>query len=426
MSAHPFLRHYPADPEPAANPVMGYAPRIGDKGDARASLRYLDLTWRELEPEKGRLCWEEIAQRLNLAALREQGIHLVLRFLCDRPGLEEHLDIPDWLYQATMDGTFYRTAYGCGYCPDYTNTVFCTEHARVLQALGEACSRDGMVAFVELGSLGHWGEWHVLQNAGLPPFPDEALRAQYVLPYKSAFPQAKLLMRRPFRDAAEGGMGLYNDMAGEPQATEEWLDWIEHGGWYGMEPNAMQPMPEFWRTAPAGGELTSALSMRELMDTQLEQTVELVKRSHMTFLGPLAPDPDFAAGYRVVLGCLGYRLRVTCATLEPLSAGGCLLTVTLCNEGSTPFYWDWPVCVQLEDWAGREQECQTLPLPLTALQPGTEQTAQMRLRSGSIKFLWMHRMRVTLGIRDPMTGRLAVRFAMQAPQKDGKVLLFGI
>ena len=80
---------------------------------------------------------QTISEKYGFASLREQGIHLVLRFVCDVPGQETHLDIPDWLYAQTKDGSWYDTDYGKGYSPNYANVVFRAAHHRVLYALAE-------------------------------------------------------------------------------------------------------------------------------------------------------------------------------------------------------------------------------------------------------------------------------------------------
>ena len=35
-------------------------------------------------------------------------------------------------------------------------------------------------------------------------------------------------MRRPFASAEKYGLGLYNDMTGQPEATQSWLGWINN------------------------------------------------------------------------------------------------------------------------------------------------------------------------------------------------------
>jgi len=160
-------RTYAADDSAFPNAQIGYAPMIDTAEAGDATLRYLELTWREAEPEEGVYAWEAISEKYDFASLREQGIHLVLRFACDVPGQETHLDIPDWLYAQTRDGSWYDTDYGKGYSPNYANALFRAAHHRVLCALAEFLGRDGFVSYVELGSLGHWGEWHIKSEDGL-------------------------------------------------------------------------------------------------------------------------------------------------------------------------------------------------------------------------------------------------------------------
>ena len=130
-------RTYAADDSAFPNAQIGYAPMIDTAEAGDAALRYLELTWREAEPEEGVYAWEAISEKYDFASLREQGIHLVLRFVCDVPGQETHLDIPDWLYAQTKDGSWYDTDYGKGYSPNYANEVFRAAHHRVLYALAE-------------------------------------------------------------------------------------------------------------------------------------------------------------------------------------------------------------------------------------------------------------------------------------------------
>ena len=229
---------YQPDETAFPNAQIGYAPGVLDTGpdEPAVTLRYLGLTWRELEPEEGVYAWEAIQQTCHLDALRQQGVHLVLRILCDEPGAEAHLDIPDWLYEKTVNGSWYDLSYGKGYSPDYADPAFFAAHAALLRAVGEWFGADGFVSYVELGSLGHWGEWHVKSGEGLVPLPEEAVRDRYMALYREAFPAAKLLVRRPFRGAAGQGFGLYNDMTGHAGDTAEWLGWIENGGWYEGDP----------------------------------------------------------------------------------------------------------------------------------------------------------------------------------------------
>ena len=182
-------------------------------------------------------------------------------------------------------------------------------------------------------------------------------------------------------------------------------------------------MPDAWQTAPIGGELTSRLSMEQLLTTDLSRTVSLIRQSHMSFLGPKTAETAFREGYDAVLAALGYRLRVTEASLRRVT-GGTVLTLTFTNDGTAPFYWDWPVNVYVEEADGTTVEAQPLALSLPDLLPGGCQTVKTKLAGVPGRWWEEQDRRITLGIVDPMTGRDAVRFAMQTAQEDGRTVLF--
>ena len=272
-----------------------------------------------------------------------------------------------------------RMAVGKGYSPNYANVVFRAAHHRVLYALAEFLGTDGFVSYVELGSLGHWGEWHIKSEDGLVPMPDETIRDEYAADYLATFPTAKLLMRRPFRFAAEQSLGLYND---------------------------------FWQNAPVGGEFTSSLSMQDMLVKNLPRTLHLLEISHMSFLGPKTAQVKYAKGYNAVLKRLGYRLRVTELKLN-LCTDGVSAELTVANEGPG------------------EGILGLLHLSLPELMPGKSQKVSVTLEGadaqellcGGWKRLFRSPKHLTIGIVDPMTSRDAVRFAMKAARKNGRTIL---
>lgn len=418
-------RTYERDDGIIGNPLMGYAPPAQNESlDADITLVYVDITWRELEPEKGVYAFDEITRENQLARWRAEGKHVVLRFVCDVPGETRHMDIPDWLYEETGDGQWYNTSYGKGYSPDYGNPLFIEYHARAVAALGEEYGGDTLISYVELGSLGHWGEWHVLYEAGLPRIPEESVRLSYITPWLSAFPQAKILMRRPFRAAQEYGLGLFNDMAGHAEDTEEWLLWIEEGGDYGQarEKDALVPMPDFWKTAPSGGELTSSFSMKSMLTDRLEQTLSMLERSHTTFLGPKIASAKYREGYEALLRHMGYRLFISQAELTGEGAGT-RLSLVWENAGIAPLYWDWPVEIYVLDGQGQIRETAAMDIELSHVLPGAEISASVLLETPGLE-KEDSGYRIAVGIIDPMTGQRALRLTMRAPWEQGMTILF--
>ena len=138
-------RIYTPDESAFPNAQIGYAPMTDSAYAQDSLLRYVELRWREVEPQEGVYAWDALDAQYGFRDLRARGIHLVVRFVCDVPGQESHMDIPDWLYAQTGDGSWYSTDYGKGYSPDYSNATFRAAHRRVLAALGEHFGNDGFV-----------------------------------------------------------------------------------------------------------------------------------------------------------------------------------------------------------------------------------------------------------------------------------------
>ncbi|MGN0996302.1 MAG: DUF4832 domain-containing protein [Candidatus Ventricola sp.] len=400
------------------NPLIGnVAWADGDAGHEQPfTLVYANLTWAELEPEEGRLDFASFEERNHFDRWRAEGKRLILRFVMDVPTKRRHADIPDWLMDRA-GGAYYSCPYGRGYCPDYAQEALIEAHARVIRALGQRYDGDPFVAYVELGSLGHWGEWHVHSKAG--KMPGEPVRDRYAQAYRDAFTQTPLMMRRPFRFAAQNGIGLYNDAAGQPEETQTWLDWIAHGGAYDVtgETDALAPMPDAWMTAPVGGELTTSIKKTAHLRAALEQTISLFERSHASWIGPgsfvdIARGGEDQAALDRLMQRIGYRLRISGATID---TDAHTLTLEWTNDGVAPFYHDWKPCVRFTEADGT-QHILALNMRLIDVVPGETVSVQTALPAVSCK--------VEVGILDPLNDMPGVTLAMCTPQEDGWALLF--
>lgn len=427
LSRRKTIKQYKESQAAFGNPLMGYVPSAWyNEVSEDISLLYMDITWAELEPEEGVYNWASIDEENQISRWRKEGKHLVLRFVCDIPSDEEHMDIPEWLYEKSgKAGKWYDGEYGKGFAPDYNSPTIISCHKKAVRAIGEHFGQDGLISYVELGSLGHWGEWHVNYSEGIQRIPREAVREKYILPWTEAFPDAMILMRRPFASAEKYGFGLYNDMTGQPEATQSWFDWINNGGKYDQtgEKNVIVPMKDFWKTAPSGGEFTSSLSMEEMLDTNLSGTVEMIREAHTTFLGPKIPDENYVDGYKEVLKNMGYRLWISMAELKN-TAKGSRLKLTWENSGVAPMYKEWPVYVYIEDESGKLVEKSRISIKISSLFPGEKATTLTALETERLNSLLEKGYRLSVGIEDPMTELPCVRFAMETLYQEGKNYLW--
>ena len=410
--------------EPLDNPLTGYAPNARDiKACEDSRLVFILLTWASWEPTRGAYDIAGLEARYNIARWKAEGKHAVLRFVCDIPGSSEHLDIPQWLHDSTGDGAYYSTSAGKGYSPNYENTYLRERHAMAVRALAEYCNRDSFVSYVEVGSLGHWGEWHTNTSQGVAPMPDAEICRQYMLDYTGSFTNARLMTRRNYSMAVDAGLGVYDDMVGNSASTKLWLGWLKNGGSYQTAgtPLVFTPVQNFWERAPVGGELTSSYTMDQLLGVYYSDTLNSVEQEHMTFLGPNCP----AWGMQELPAAvelrerLGYRLYISQLRSSYSLLDNCLnVYLTWNNVGLAPLYWDWPVTVYVYDGNGETLYSETLSdLKLSALVPDRPITALARipytdaLREG---------FQIGIGITSP-DGRDHVRLAMEGETRGNGV-----
>lgn len=364
--------YYPVESnEILTNPYMGWVPAATVTNHVQPhTMVYASLLWSELEPDaKGGYDWAGFEARNNFDYWRSKGVKINIRFYMDLPTTTSHMDIPQWLYNAmgSTKGTYYDCSIGKGFSPDYTDPVLISEHERVIAAIAERYNNDTDIAFIQIGSLGHWGEWHCWpynSSDGGPSgvFPAESISNQYVTHYLQSFSSGKLCMRRSTQLAANNGMGLFNDMFGETASTEAsgwgWLWQINNG--YLDDLGQTQPaMPDFWKYGPSGGEFGNGNSALYLTNEKIDETIRLAQVSHTSWLGPCCPaDLEVNGTYQEnidrLLKTIGYRFVLESVSHATTAAAGSTMNVTMnwSNKGVAPFYFQWPLRLGLADANG--------------------------------------------------------------------------
>lgn len=407
--------------KPVSNPLKGWAPWSGgETEDFVSTLAYVPLSWRELEPERGEYAFDQAEQDHHMDQLRSRGVRFVLRVTCDVPGEEEHLDIPDWLYEEA-GGTWYDSSYGKGFSPNYQSPAFLEAHGRLMEALGQRYDGDPAIAYIELGSLGHWGEWHVNTDAGIRPFPVEQVTDRYVEQYLAAFPHKNLLLRRPYAIGGAAGLGLYNDSFGQSGSHDQWLDWIAGGYISSQNGEALDGMPDFWQQGPSGGEFATDRDLWDYVLEDYDAVLDYIRRSHTSWIGPrsfgsasledLDPDQRALAASRVnaLSQEMGYTFAVTGVEVsQRKSAPDLEITLTVENLGVAPIYENWPLRLELVDPAGQVVRQDVVDGQITGWLPGTSRFSCTLAGSGQLP---AGEYELRLGILDPLTGAPGIRLA---------------
>ncbi len=332
------------------------------------SMLYARVFWAQIEPVKNQFNWQDFESEWHFDMATENR-KIILRVVLDNPG--EHLpgmnkDIPDWLFeQMTGSGTFYQTEgqgdtdIGNGFSPDYTHPELIKEHKRLIKALGSRYNSDPRIAFIQIGSLGHWGEWHTWPE-GTGEFPPYATANLYIAHYSEAFPDKLLLIRRPLQYHAVAPLaGVYNDVIGDnnPWATPRWLEMIAQGYTSEWDGAAHPPLAcDWWHSAPSGGEMASHPDgvKHWLEGDNFGITLQQLKDSHTSWVGPSSPgkisgSADYQAQIDQLLKTIGYRFAITKVTYSSwIRAGGTLaVTLVIENQGVAPMYYNWPLEISL-------------------------------------------------------------------------------
>ena len=157
------------------NSLKNYGSRLAPADTLRdfpgLSTIYLRLAWAYLEPEEGRFNWSVVdtpAQRW----LRE-GKQIAFRLTCSESG--ERYATPQWVREAGARGQFGRRAQvvsedtprAC-WEPDFDDPVFMEKLDAFLAAAGARYDGSPDVAFIDVGSMGVWGEGHTAASTGIP------------------------------------------------------------------------------------------------------------------------------------------------------------------------------------------------------------------------------------------------------------------
>lgn len=403
--------------KPSLNPLKGWAPWADDKEyNYPVSLVFVRMHWSEIEPEEGQYCFEELEKKLHMDFWRERNVRFIIRIVCDTPDEEKHMDIPQWLYEKTYgDGTWYDGSYGKGYSPNYANPTFIEEHRQLIDAFADYYVDDPYLAYVQLGSLGHWGEWHVNVKFGIPQFPKSTVYNQYIQAYLDVFPASKLMMRRPVDLAGDNGMGLFNDSFGEIESHDDWLSWIADGYVSSQSKEELSGMPDFWQAAPSGGEFAASEEVNFYFSDGFEDTMQYIRESHTTFIGPKCGADITKKSLRdeilAMSSEMGYCFQLSDAVLRKAWWNPrYYLKVDFNNIGIAPFYENWPLVLRILQENGDCVFEKEYDINLPSYLPGEHQLKlfleEMELDAGNYS--------IAIGLVDPITGEPGVAFANES------------
>lgn len=402
---------YPIAPGPLANPLKGWCPFVGEGSqfDQPYSMVYFNVTWRELEPRPGEFQFEKWEKKFwDLPAAK--GKHVIFRVNVDYP--TEPTGVPQWLLDQGLKMTPYSD-HGGGKSPDYTDIRFQRAMLKLIEALGKRYDQNPRVAFLQVGLLGFWGEWHTWPRVEM--FAPEKFQREVLDGMLKAFPNKKLMARNPSTTAGKySNLGFHDDMIPQDTlGTEEWKFLP------GILANNLESN---WKFYPRGGEMVPGAA-NQYMGPEYASTLQAVNDVHFSWIGPYcpalqkAPNESYRKNSEALIRRMGYQFSIEKAEVET-GDGTMSIRLTGHNDGVAPFYYSWPLDAALLSSENKVVARATTGIDIRKWLPGSiSSTAHFPISVPAGKY------RLAVGAIDPYSQKPSIEFASKMERYEGWQIL---
>ncbi|OQC18202.1 MAG: hypothetical protein BWX72_00181 [Firmicutes bacterium ADurb.Bin080] len=331
--------------DPLENPFKGFATWIGDTNPMfDEKLQYATFAWRDIEPQKGVYNWSRLEQGWGDVQKTEKRVGF--RIAACIPGSEQN-DIPQWLIDEGVSMRPYSIDGHQGFAPDWDDTVFLAAHHDFITALGSRYDQDPRVAWIDIGSYGFWGEWHVWLNESLSA--TQETKQAILEDYFQAFPTKPKVIA--FDDdfatkyVTERGGGIRNDCLGTEASNNWYLKSLDR-----INPTLNENV---WKTAIITGEFCGG-TQGAIDGTTLRFNLnfDFIKQTHWSFIGPAGgaiqpQSEEHRKNLELLHKTLGYRfvIRRFVHRDDVKKGENFEFDIQIENKGIAPFYFQWPFVV---------------------------------------------------------------------------------
>ena len=373
-------------PAPADNPLKGFMPfydayssRFNPiANDFPHSMEWFYVPLRNLMNGPDNFTFDTGLEP-QLDSITGRGHQAVFRIYLDYPG--RYSGIPQFLLDGGLKVrpyTFFGNTPGASVSPDYDDPKLVNALENFIKAFGKRYDGDPRIAFIEVGLIGFWGEWHTwpmdgftqetsLLKAAPDPteenwMPSDATQLVILKDYDAAFNKTRLLVRYPMvkpgsQDAEPGrripylsttlNIGYHDDsFAYETMYGKDW---------YFMGKMEWRGGSDKWMIEPIGGELRPEIQLGIWLDsrrTDIEDFSAAVDGTHASWLvahsiftsNTMKPGSDIYK--RALAGAqrLGYEFYVSSVSVSDISVSDPFqINLHLQNTGVAPFYYNWGV-----------------------------------------------------------------------------------
>ncbi len=133
---------------------------------------YIRLAWAYLEPAEGRFDWDIIDSIID--KWTNYGLKIAFRISCKETStdrIEQQFATPKWVMEAGAKGGYYRSGKQTGpdgpWEPVFDDPVFLEKLENFLKAFAARYDGKSWLRYVDIGSIGDWGEGHTHSGSRL-------------------------------------------------------------------------------------------------------------------------------------------------------------------------------------------------------------------------------------------------------------------
>ncbi len=419
-------------PSPVGNPLKGLVPYAGKHEEFPHSMEFSYLGLNRVITGKNQYNWKAFEDLLNdIASRGHQGI---VRFFLEYP--QSPTGIPQYLLDGGLKVTKWNSnsagsdpAQGLGdnITPDYSDPNLRQCLINFVGALGRKYDGDPRLAFLTMGILGAWGEWHTWPREEL--FPSVAVQNEVMDAFQRAFTKTPILMRYP-RGKGDSAAENASRPVGYHDDSFAWAT-LDTGkpedDWYFMPAMKKAGTMEKWKKHPIGGEIRPE-AWGKCFDLkpdrpEIQNFDQCVRTTHVSWLmdsGIFSEDiprtPERIRRASEMVRLMGYDFRVTKSRIQA-GVGFLVVSGTIRNQGVAPFYAKWPLQMTLQDVNGKFVRTAKADLGLDGILPGQPVD---RFFSSSLAGLEKGKYTVLIGCPNPLANGAAVGFANESFAKDAK------
>ena len=385
--------------EVLVNPGMGFTTQSSLDGDVpgypASTIAYYRWYWNVLEPAEGKYSWSMIDSVIAMA--RSRGQRLATRIM----PTNGHDGVPEWYRKTGARGFEYLAEETIeagtkknSWMPDHEDPLYLKYMGRLVKEFARRYDGHPDIDHIDIGSYGHWGEWHLSFVEGKEEYPF-ATKKIIIDWYLEGFKKTPLVI---CEDAAEGlryatehGAGWRADCMGDYGPPNNW-NLMAH---YLELPKIYPSVNDAWKTRPVCFESCSTMEDWLLAGRDIEYIWSVCLELHTSvFNNKSAPiPPEWWPATERFLKRMGYRL-IPRLVRHPkwVEPGGTLtFEMELDNTGVAPPYRAYKPVIEIRslrshhrksilplqetnwnvlEWLpGRHRHSMTIPIPADA-KPG--------------------------------------------------------